>query len=583
MRDPMRDRRVLPEPAPARMQTGPRTASAARRCSGLRPASTSTAPAYAGGSDGFATGLRQLRFAGAVAAGTARASCRIPRWLLRRRRVGAAPRTARARCSCTACRARGGELVQLTDCTSRSTGSTFRTPAAGSCCRWTRAATSGGSSTCSSAGSGARAVRRRSGFIHRSERTSLDGRLVAYASNRRNGVDFDISVRDPDRRGAPVLAELGGCVRHGRVLARRALARGVDSSSDRSGDNDLYLGRRRGRRGGARHAARRRGGVRRAPWRAAASFLFATNAGRDTIAIARFDVEAADSVRARGRVGSRLRRRPNGRHLLVDANEDGYSPCRAARPARHSSCARERAAAGTRRRAAVRVLPDGRCSPSRSRHRVEPGRRLALRHRSGRDGALTRSARRGRARVDAGTASCTASTRSTASRSRSSCSGPTVHDPVPVDRQHPRRPGGAGCRPIWSCGEPVLRLARVRGSGAERARLHGLRQAVRAARRPPDAARLGARPRRAARLARGARTVDAIADGALRAARTAATWCSRRSRSTPSGGRPASTSSASPASSRSSRTRRCGGAPFREREYGYAGGRPRVPRAESHR
>jgi hypothetical protein len=28
---------VLPEPAPARMQTGPRTASAARRCSGFRP------------------------------------------------------------------------------------------------------------------------------------------------------------------------------------------------------------------------------------------------------------------------------------------------------------------------------------------------------------------------------------------------------------------------------------------------------------------------------------------------------------------------------------------------------------------
>ena len=31
---------VLPEPAPARMQTGPRTASAARRCSGFSPSST---------------------------------------------------------------------------------------------------------------------------------------------------------------------------------------------------------------------------------------------------------------------------------------------------------------------------------------------------------------------------------------------------------------------------------------------------------------------------------------------------------------------------------------------------------------
>src|SRR5947208_2447156 len=37
---------VLPVPAPARMQTGPRTASAARRCSGFRPARESTRRAY---------------------------------------------------------------------------------------------------------------------------------------------------------------------------------------------------------------------------------------------------------------------------------------------------------------------------------------------------------------------------------------------------------------------------------------------------------------------------------------------------------------------------------------------------------
>ena len=33
---------VLPDPAPARMHTGPRTASAARRCSGFSPSRTST-------------------------------------------------------------------------------------------------------------------------------------------------------------------------------------------------------------------------------------------------------------------------------------------------------------------------------------------------------------------------------------------------------------------------------------------------------------------------------------------------------------------------------------------------------------
>src|SRR5947209_15616654 len=39
---------VFPVPAPARMQTGPRTASAARRCSGFSPSSGSTRPRYPG-------------------------------------------------------------------------------------------------------------------------------------------------------------------------------------------------------------------------------------------------------------------------------------------------------------------------------------------------------------------------------------------------------------------------------------------------------------------------------------------------------------------------------------------------------
>ena len=35
---------VFPEPAPARMQTGPRTASAARRCSGFSPSRITEPP-----------------------------------------------------------------------------------------------------------------------------------------------------------------------------------------------------------------------------------------------------------------------------------------------------------------------------------------------------------------------------------------------------------------------------------------------------------------------------------------------------------------------------------------------------------
>src|SRR6478752_4043571 len=55
---------VLPVPAPARMHTGPRTSSAARRCSGFRPARTeaeSTRPCYEGGPRSAVTRLRRFR------------------------------------------------------------------------------------------------------------------------------------------------------------------------------------------------------------------------------------------------------------------------------------------------------------------------------------------------------------------------------------------------------------------------------------------------------------------------------------------------------------------------------------------
>ena len=45
--------------------------------------------------------------------------------------------------------------------------------------------------------------------IHRSECVSHDGKLVGYASNRRNGVDFDVYVQPIDGE-ARYVAELGG-------------------------------------------------------------------------------------------------------------------------------------------------------------------------------------------------------------------------------------------------------------------------------------------------------------------------------------------------------------------------------------
>ena len=55
---------VLPEPAPARMQTGPRTASTARRCSGFSPAKTSsetTRPRLPGAQEGVCAGSVKAR------------------------------------------------------------------------------------------------------------------------------------------------------------------------------------------------------------------------------------------------------------------------------------------------------------------------------------------------------------------------------------------------------------------------------------------------------------------------------------------------------------------------------------------
>ena len=55
---------VLPEPAPARMQTGPRTASTARRCSGFSPAKTSsetTRPRLPGAQEGICAGSVKAR------------------------------------------------------------------------------------------------------------------------------------------------------------------------------------------------------------------------------------------------------------------------------------------------------------------------------------------------------------------------------------------------------------------------------------------------------------------------------------------------------------------------------------------
>ena len=138
------------------------------------------------------------------------------------------------------------------------------------------------------------------------------GRTLAYATNRRNGVDFDIVARDL-QTGVEWTFELGGYCFVAAISAdgRQVVAAKLGTVS---GDNDLYLCDID--RGEITHLT---------PHDEPAEFvtpvwygrdlLWATNAGRDTFAVEGFESPwdvtcAADAA---------------GRHLLLHVNEDGYS------------------------------------------------------------------------------------------------------------------------------------------------------------------------------------------------------------------------------------------------------------------
>jgi dipeptidyl aminopeptidase/acylaminoacyl peptidase len=152
-------------------------------------------------------------------------------------------------------------------------------------------------------------------FIHRTPR--VHGDLLAYATNRRNGVDFDVVARRLST-GDERTFELGGNIGveaispDGRWIA-------VERVGDRSGDNDLYLCDVE--TGAIEHATPHDDPAEfYAPVWIDGSLVLASNEGRDTFAIVRdgrpvraseWDLAcAADQA---------------GRNLLVIANEDGYS------------------------------------------------------------------------------------------------------------------------------------------------------------------------------------------------------------------------------------------------------------------
>ena len=152
-------------------------------------------------------------------------------------------------------------------------------------------------------------------FIHRTPH--VHGDLLAYATNRRNGVDFDVVARSLST-GEEQIFELGGNIGveaispDGRWIA-------VERTGDRSGDNDLYLCEVD--TGAIEHATPHDDPAEfYAPVWIDGSLVFASNEGRDTFAIVRDRRAVYASEWDLACVADEA-----GRNLLVISNEDGYS------------------------------------------------------------------------------------------------------------------------------------------------------------------------------------------------------------------------------------------------------------------
>ncbi|HYY03491.1 MAG TPA: S9 family peptidase [Gaiellaceae bacterium] len=163
-------------------------------------------------------------------------------------------------------------------------------------------------------------------FVHRIPRLSRDGSLLAYATNRDNGVDWVVYVRSlstgSERRvfGGHGMCEPAGFSPDGRSLA-------VLQDSGRNGDNDLYLVSLD--RGPARHLSRHdeEAWFDEPVWRPdGTSFYVATNDGSDTKVIKQLDVASGTwRTVVGGDWDLTCHGDDAGRLLLVHANEDGYS------------------------------------------------------------------------------------------------------------------------------------------------------------------------------------------------------------------------------------------------------------------
>jgi dipeptidyl aminopeptidase/acylaminoacyl peptidase len=156
-------------------------------------------------------------------------------------------------------------------------------------------------------------------FIHRMPQLSRDGALLAYATNRRNGRDFDVVVRELATGAERTVFEGGWCEVHGFSPDGSRLA--LRRETERSGDNELWLVDLA--TGQTTEVAPHEDEAVVGPpaWTADGGFLVSSDLGRDRRAILRNGDEAV----LEGEWDLECWSDPEGRVLLVEANEEGYS------------------------------------------------------------------------------------------------------------------------------------------------------------------------------------------------------------------------------------------------------------------
>jgi dipeptidyl aminopeptidase/acylaminoacyl peptidase len=163
-------------------------------------------------------------------------------------------------------------------------------------------------------------------FVHRNVSLSRDGSLLAYATNRDNGVDWSVYVRSlRDGSERCVFARGGVCGTAGFSPDGGILV--VHHDSGRPSDNDLYLVDLE--TGETDHVTPHDDDswFGEPVWDAGGGALaVATNVGRDTRAISRYDLAEREwSSLIDSEWDLECSGDDAGRWLLVHANEDGYS------------------------------------------------------------------------------------------------------------------------------------------------------------------------------------------------------------------------------------------------------------------